>query len=77
MHNRTDLALECYKLTKDHDIPENIQKAIEGDYENNRHLYSKATIEFVLGLILLCPTIEPKEVLKYVRNFNDGSPLIP
>ena len=71
MPSRTDLLLECYDLTKDHDIPENIQTAIECDYVNNRHLYSEATIKYIRCLILICPTIEPDNVLEKVRKFSE------
>lgn len=57
------LLLECYELTKNHEIPDGIQTAIENDYLKNSHLYSEDLIKCILAWLVILPESNPDFVL--------------
>lgn len=65
---KTELLLEYAKITWDIDLPDAIEQVLENDYVINSHLYSADVFLQVKLMLIICPDIEPVEVIKYVHS---------
>jgi hypothetical protein len=66
--NKTQLLLQYFERTRNFDLPDHIEEALEEDYVLNSALYTDAMFKRIRLVHLLCPDSTPAEMLRYVRN---------
>lgn len=68
MSSIVKLLLECYELTKNYDIPDAVQTAIEKDYLQNGHLYDDKLIKSIMAWSSLFQDSDPQFIIDLAKN---------